>query len=402
VLENYSYESSASHDSVLGRVSIYNLNNDGDRWYMSGELKRNKESGNPYNIYGYSVSVSSDFMAVGGPIVNSANLSNYSSIINPTNQSGSFPSSYSGSIFVYDLRKYEVDPLIGNVFYKNGYFVITNTGSNFSNIMTGTGSRGFELNYQGSHTIYEHEYLVSVRPGEFNYSTNPTSLAVSPLTFDVNQDGTFDYKDVDLIMRYLKLKKFFAEYVFDDNGVVLEQDTLQDYSWWANDILQTEAEDVLTQESDFAAYLAISSFSAFTTTVYQYIEKNLVQTKLLDIDGDGFIDLNDGYILALYALHRLNPTTLAEYTNTNSTRQYVKDIQEYLNQYCGKEPFKVEPQFLDYQYSSSYDPTGSYLSPCITTVGLYDNNQLVAVAKLGRPLKNLIDWPVNIVVRFDT
>jgi hypothetical protein len=42
------------------------------------------------------------------------------------------------------------------------------------------------------------------------------------------------------------------------------------------------------------------------------------------------------------------------------------------------------------------------LSPCVTTIGLYQDNQLVAVGKLGRPIKNLIDWPVNIIVRFDT
>jgi hypothetical protein len=46
-------------------------------------------------------------------------------------------------------------------------------------------------------------------------------------------------------------------------------------------------------------------------------------------------------------------------------------------------------------------PTGSYLAPFITTIGLYDGNELVAVGKLGRPVKNLVDWPVNIVVRFD-
>ena len=75
---------------------------------------------------------------------------------------------------------------------------------------------GFTLNYKGSHTIYEHEHLVSIRPGEFNYSTNPTSFVQTKLLFDVNQDGKFDFLDVDLIMRYLYKKKFFEEFVFDD------------------------------------------------------------------------------------------------------------------------------------------------------------------------------------------
>lgn len=475
ILENYAYESSASLDSVLGRVTLYNLDFTNDRWYRAGELRRNKEENHPYNIYGYSVSIASDFMCVGAPIVNtyspscryysvdsvtssgyilmevtwrncagtiqtyvyfelisggatpftytfcaqtgSIDMDNgtftnlktlgicnpeYLDIIDPTNQSGSFPSSYSGSVFVYDMNKYEADPKIGNVFYKNGHLAITNTSSMYHDVMTGTGSRGFTLDYQGAHTIYEHEYLVSIRPGEFNYSTNPTSLQLNPLTFDVNQDGVFDYKDVDLIMRYLQLKKFYADYVLDDNGIVLEQDTNTDFSWWANDILQTEAGDVLQQEDDTASSIKYSYLSAFTNSAYEFITNNLYNTGLLDIDGDGKINMNDGYILALYVLKRLNPSTLAQYLTADSTRRYVKDIEDYLNPYCGNNPFRVNPTFLGYQYSSSYDATGSFLSPCVTTIGLYQDNQLVAVGKLGRPIKNLIDWPVNIVVRFDT
>ena len=120
------------------------------------------------------------------------------------------------------------------------------------------------------------------------------------------------------------------------------------------------------------------------------------------IDGNGEINLNDGYLFALYVLQQLNPTSIAPYLDANSTRQYVVDIQKYLDKYCGVDTKSTNPEFLNYQYSSSYDATGSFLAPYITTVGLYQDNQLVAVGKLGRPIKNLIDWPVNIVVRFDT
>jgi hypothetical protein len=292
--------------------------------------------------------------------------------------------------------------LIGNVFYKNGYFVLTNTSSNYSNIFTGTSSYGFELNYKGSHTIFEHEYLCSIRPGEFNYSTNPSSLIQNTLLFDVNQDGIFDFMDVDLIMRYLQKKKFFEEFVFDDNGIILEQDKPNDSSWWANDILQTESEDVLIFESEQAAYYASSSINVFTKTAFDYIQSNLVDSGILDIDGDGNINMNDGNILSLYYFGKLNPDNLNALLSASSTRIYVKNINDYLNQYCLKNVSKILPYFNQYQYSSSYDPTGSYLAPFITTIGLYQENQLVAIGKLGRPLKNLVDWPLNIVVRFDT
>lgn len=403
VIQNYSYAATSSEDpnGVLGRVTVYNYDDAKNVWKLTSMMKRNKEANKPSNIYGYSVSVSSDFLTVGAPVLHIASTSSAESIMDPNNLVD-FPANCSGSVYIQNLSNYETNPLIGNVFYKNGYFVLTNTSSNYYNIFTGTGSYGFNLNYKGSHTIYEHEHLISVRPGEFNYSTNPTSLVQNKLLFDVNQDGKFDFLDVDLIMRYLYKKKFFEEYVFDDNGIVLEQDNLKDYSWWNNDILKTEYNDVLLQESYEAAYLASSSFNAFTKTAFDYIQTNLVNNGILDIDGDGKINLDDGNILSLYYFERLTAERLSSLINENSTRIYVKDIKSYLNAYCRTDNFKVSPYFFEYQYSSSYDPTGSYLAPFITTVGLYEGNELVAVGKLGRPVKNLVDWPVNIVVRFDT
>ena len=59
--------------------------------------------------------------------------------------------------------------------------------------------------------------------------------------------------------------------------------------------------------------------------------------------------------------------------------------------------------FDDYFNSGSLDPTGSYLAPYITTIGLYDDElNMVAVAKLPRPIKSLPDYPLNFIVRFDT
>lgn len=52
---------------------------------------------------------------------------------------------------------------------------------------------------------------------------------------------------------------------------------------------------------------------------------------------------------------------------------------------------------------ASNDPTGSFLTPMITTIGLYDDDlNLVAVAKLPQPIKSEHDMPVNFIVRFDT
>lgn len=57
----------------------------------------------------------------------------------------------------------------------------------------------------------------------------------------------------------------------------------------------------------------------------------------------------------------------------------------------------------DYFLNQTSDPTGSYLTPYITTIGLYDDSRtLVAVAKLPKPIKNLPDYNTNFLIRFDT
>jgi hypothetical protein len=68
---------------------------------------------------------------------------------------------------------------------------------------------------------------------------------------------------------------------------------------------------------------------------------------------------------------------------------------------------KIDPtvvgSFDDYEASGSLDPTGSYLAPYITTIGLYDDElNMIAVAKLPQPIKSLPDYPLNFIIRFDT
>lgn len=59
--------------------------------------------------------------------------------------------------------------------------------------------------------------------------------------------------------------------------------------------------------------------------------------------------------------------------------------------------------WTDYDTYRNTDPTGSYLTTFISTIGLYDDDlNLVAVAKLPKPIKNLPDYDLNFIVRFDT
>jgi hypothetical protein len=97
---------------------------------------------------------------------------------------------------------------------------------------------------------------------------------------------------------------------------------------------------------------------------------------------------------------RVTPYPGVRYVRKNITLDNGSTLQFG---YQSKVNSSVYGGFGDGYYSQSIDMTGSYLTPFITAIGLYDdNNDLVAVAKLPKPVKSEIDIPLNFIVRFDT
>ncbi len=100
-----------------------------------------------------------------------------------------------------------------------------------------------------------------------------------------------------------------------------------------------------------------------------------------------------------------NPTALVEPEFETITAIIDDPItkQKYTGSFSNLKSGKVNPLFWEYDFSASNDPTGSYLAPYITTIGLYDDDMnMVAVAKLPQPIKSLPDYPLNFIIRFDT
>ncbi len=100
-----------------------------------------------------------------------------------------------------------------------------------------------------------------------------------------------------------------------------------------------------------------------------------------------------------------NPTALTDIDSELVTAILDDPItkQKYTGSFFNIKSAKVNPLFWEYDFSASNDPTGSYLAPYITTIGLYDNEMnMVAVAKLPQPIKSLPDYPLNFIIRFDT
>ena len=136
-----------------------------------------------------------------------------------------------GSILAYDVKTIRDGGkvYVGNVFYKNGIAVISELSEYYENLLKFGGRNGYEITFDDINSIYENEILCKVNPHEFNASTNPTSIIVSNIAFDVNGDGKFDIIDLSLLSLYTR---FFQKDIQDDsetgelsNTLVLEQNS---------------------------------------------------------------------------------------------------------------------------------------------------------------------------------
>jgi hypothetical protein len=144
-------------------------------------------------------------------------------------------------------------------------------------------------------------------------------------------------------------------------------------------------EDEFNVSTNPTAIVEISG-SITTASVFDFSSTSTnpnIYTQSIRIDGEKFIKKNDYNIVSTH----LFPSG-----------------SRYLGQYLTASlAVTGSGGFGDYEVSSSIDQTGSYLAPFITTIGLYDDSMnMIAVAKLGTPIKSLPDFPVNFIIRIDT
>ena len=89
--------------------------------------------------------------------------------------------------------------------------------------------------------------------------------------------------------------------------------------------------------------------------------------------------------------------------NGNPFIETIKDFTPRKKSHIYSQYGNATGSFDDYEASSSYDPTGSYLTTYVTSIGLYDDNSdLLAIAKVARPVKLLPDYPINFLIKIDT
>ena len=260
--------------------------------------------------------------------------------------------------------------------------VINNTGSVLKNLTldpTNDQNTYLYMEYQSQITLFEKQYICTIDSGEFNVSTNPTAITSSVFDYGVINAKTFDFDNLDIILRYIN-------YRISSDG---------SEKWWNNFI----SGDI--EESIFNFY----SSSYFDYEANRLTEPLKVKCNTLDFDvnGDGIANSQDGSAIWKYFIQDFTINNYQNYINQRSKRKNYDDMVAFLNNKTGKFSVdKIKNDFFNYNLSSSYDVTGSYLAPYITTVGLYSGAELVAIAKLAAPIKNTGEIPINIVVKWDT
>lgn len=372
---------------VHGQFVILQKNTSSGNWDVVNAFQKKKRFLQPFRTFGYNVDICDQFVTVGSPMLLSDYHRNWSLKETSSVVGTGFTQSLddiSGKSYFYNLNNLRKDFYVGNVFYRNGKVVLMTSGSNlhgiFFNPITPY-TYEYEFQFKGKQTLYEKQIICHLEPGEFNVSTNPTSMTKEKSLFDLNNNGIFDFEDANTLLRYMRYQdtKYNDIQTTDWSSSVLKSDDEISYYNWCFERINSN--DSLFSQS----YYKIDSFR-----------------DLLDFNQDNKIDLNDINILWKYFSNRLDQVNYGQYITPASQFKLFSDAYDNLEKLSlrNQRP-TIKSEFSDYFSMTSSDPTGSYLAPYVTTIGLYSGLDLVAVAKLATPIKIQPDYPMNFVVRID-
>lgn len=378
---------------IQGQWALYQRNTSSATlyWDIVNVYQRRKRYLEPYRAFGFDLDIANKSVVVGAPML----LSDTNRSINTQNTASIQGDNilelgdYSGKAYIYNLKNLRDKFYVGNVFYRNGKIILNTSGSQFDGLWFNpitTYNYEYEVHFSSKQTLYEKQIACVVEPGEFNTSTNPTAVIRKKSILDVNQNGYFDWQDMDVILRYMQgLNTRYNQYpTLDWTSSLLEtDDEISFYNWNSSNA------PYYNTDSD---YISSSFFGILNTLGIQYF----------DFNQDSKVDLNDMNIFWKYCSNRLNQLNYQTYITSNSQRKLFSDIIDYLDEATQKKSTpEIRPEFLTFASQSIADKTGSYLAPYVTTIGLYDGLDLVAVAKLGSPIKLTGDYPMNFLVKMD-
>lgn len=365
-----------------------------ESWDVLAKYKPKKSNNRPYGFFANDVEIYENNLVTGDPLpLLDVSIDSIDYTFSNQNMSGSF----NGGFHIFDIDDLYKNHHVGNVFYRTGTMVFTSKLNTFQSVF----ENGFNLipvydiEYKSLEKFHEKEIICTVNPGEFNFSTNPTACRVSSSALDLNSNGRFDFVDCDFILRSIFKKHNNRE------------------TWWEIFNFENPHTERDISDSSVFKYHVSSSFenkthvSLIGTTVseetYTKVTEDLFSS--LDINDDGKTDESDIRILWRFFTGKLTPDVYSLNSNSNSlssnNRKTYDETLRYLYELTGKgQSRSIKSEFLHDSTIDSFT-TGSNLCPYVTSIGLYNGLDLIAVAKLGTPIKNQGYFPLNFIVRFD-
>lgn len=388
-LEQLHYCNADLQNLLQGQMMLLQKNTSSNEWEVTNVFQKKKKYLTPYRVYGYDVSIADQAIVVGAPMLFSDSNRNINFAV--TESADVVLDDLTGKAYIYLLHNLRDEFHVGNAFYRNGKIIIMTSGSIFDGLFynpINTYTYEYDLQFKSEHTIHEKQIVCTVAPGEFNVSTNPTAIIKNTSSFDINRNGVFDYQDADVILRYMQYKNTSIL------GIPVSTD-------WSSSVV------VLADEISLLNYYQTQTFpedTGFLTSasIVQWETTDTQMQTVLDLNQDNRIDIRDMNIMWKYFTNRLTQENYASYITPACRRKLFSQVMDYLNDLSKRysKPL-INPQFLDYEREVMFDKTGSFLSPMTTTIGLYSGLDLVAVAKLGTPIKITPELPINFVVKMD-
>jgi hypothetical protein len=259
----------------------------------------------------------------------------------------------------------------------------------FTNEDTGDVFVDREGNLEGSNFVYTlvsidlQEETLILSDGNGNYSFQIVEIDYTNNTIDLIYDGsTTEY---DLVSTDLQLGIF-------ETGEQITNPEIQTQKY--GNVFYSDGIVVFTSDIDFSNYTMRykSTHTIYETEVLVEVEEN--EFNYSQNPSAVVVTLSGSYEFETTPITNVSPAE-------TKTIKVVNDISR-ISSYSGSVG-STTGSWDDYYDVILEDPTGSYLRPFITTIGLYDeDNNMVAVAKLPQPIKSYPDLPVNFLVRLDT
>ena len=228
--------------------------------------------------------------------------------------------------------------------------------------------------------------ILTLTDGDGDYDTTISSIDMESGIVILTFNGDTD----EMVLASIDFSQNIISFTADLNFNGLE---LQKVSY--GNIFHSDGIIVLTNVSDFDEYnLEYRS----TTTIHEteiLLEAKAGEFNYSQNPSAVNVTLSGSYDFTTTAIPNASPAKTVK----------IKEVQDISlkTTFQSSVSSSVTGSWDDYTTYSKIDPTGSYLAPVVTTIGIYDKDgDMVAVAKLPQPIKNLPDYDVNFIVRFDT